>query len=74
MRQRGRLRELLLAPLPENFIERPTRDDLRQLPLAERRKRKIEYAAQGGLFRTWVYVVALISVLVAFAALIAVVG
>ncbi len=74
MPERRRLRDLFLAPLPEDVVKRPTGDDLRGLPLPERRKRKIEYAAQGGLFRTWVYVVALAGVLTAFAVLIVVSG
>lgn len=55
-------------------VERPTREQLRDLPLAERRMRKIEYAAQGGLFRTWVYVVALVAILAAAALLIVTTG
>jgi len=74
MRERGRLRDLFLAPAPEEVVQRPTRDELKDLPLMERRKRKIEYAAQGGLFRTWVYVVALVGVLLVFTLLIVVSG
>ncbi len=74
MQERGRLRDLFMAPPPQDLIDRPTREDLRGLPLQERRKRKIEYAAQGGLFRTWVYVVALVAVIAGFVLLIVITG
>lgn len=74
MRDRRRLRDLFIAPLPHDPVEGPTRADLRGLPLRDRRRRKIESAAQGGLFRTWVYVVALIGVLAVLALLVAVSG
>jgi len=74
MPDRRRLRDLFFAPLPDEVIGRPTRDELRGLPLRDRRRRKVEYAAQGGLFRTWVYVVALIGVLVGLALLVVISG
>ncbi|MGB9378658.1 MAG: hypothetical protein WCB04_14225 [Mycobacteriales bacterium] len=74
MPERGRLRDLFLAPTPEEPVAKPTREDLHGLPPLERRKRKIEYSAQGGLFRTWVYVAALLIVLVAFTLLIVATG
>lgn len=74
MHERGRIRDLFLAPLPAELVARPTREELKELPLMGRRKRRIEYAAQGGLFRTWVYVVALITVVGGFTLLVVISG
>ncbi|MDQ6873607.1 MAG: hypothetical protein M3042_00880 [Actinomycetota bacterium] len=62
-----RLRELFLAPEPQDKVEKPSRQQLRALPRAERRRTKVEYAAQAGRFRTWVYAAALVLIVGAFA-------
>lgn len=61
-----RLRELFLAPEPEEKVEKPSRAELRALPRAERRRAKVEYSAQAGRFRTWVYAATLLLVVGAF--------
>lgn len=55
-----RLRDLFLVPTPETPAMKPARADLRRLTPAERRRAKIRYQAESGLFRTWVYVVILL--------------
>ena len=67
MRARDRLRDLFLLPERDDQPSKPTRAELRRMPPVERRRAKIEYAAQSGRFRTWVYVVVLVVMVGGFA-------
>ena len=66
MAARGRLRDLFLVPDREDKPDKPTREQLRLLSRVDRRRVKVHYAAQGGLFRTWVYVVVLVLLVSGF--------
>ena len=60
MGTRSRLRDLFLAPQRETPAIKPTRADLARLSRADRRRAKIRYETESGLFRTWVYVAILV--------------
>ena len=60
MASRTRLRDLFLLPPTDSPAIKPAGADLHRLSRHERRRAKIRYQAQSGLFRTWVYVVILL--------------
>ncbi len=60
MPARSRILDMLLVPDPGSRMDKPTRDQLREMSYRDRRQAKMRYAVQGGMFRTWVYAVVLI--------------
>jgi len=53
-------RELFLQPDSDGTPAKPTPEQLSGLSQAERRRAKVAYQRSAGVFRTWVYVVALL--------------
>jgi hypothetical protein len=64
--ERRRLRDLFLQPW-DDIPARPTPEELADMPRADRRVAKLRYQARAGLFRTWVYPVALVLLVGGFA-------
>jgi hypothetical protein len=64
---RRRFLDLVLLPERADAPAKPSRDQLRGLSRLDRRRAKVRYASQAGMFRTWVYAATLVLLVGVFA-------